>query len=99
MRSDNITKGAITMANKRVKRANLYIGQLVVCTDHPEAQVRTVSELIDHFMVQVQWYEGSHQCVQPVDCSMLYEPTLRQIEYSIAHNGKLVAMNDIMQLA
>jgi hypothetical protein len=30
---------------------------------------------------------------------MLLTPTLQQIEYSIASNGKLVAMNDIMQLA
>jgi hypothetical protein len=86
------------MTNKRIPQAKLYIGKLVVCSTHPEAQVRTVAELHDGFMVEVQWYEGNHQCAQPVDCSMLLEPTIQQIEYSIAHNGKLVAMNDIMQL-
>jgi hypothetical protein len=87
------------MANKRIKLENIYIGQLVVCSDHPEVQVRTVSALLDGFMIEVQWYEGKNQCVQGVDCSMLREPTIKQIEYSIANNGKLVAMNDIMQLA
>lgn len=86
------------MANKRIKQENIYIGQLVVCTDHPEAQVRTVSALLDGFMIEVQWYEGKNLCVQGVDCSLLREPTIRQVEYSIAHNGKLVAMDDIMQL-
>jgi len=87
------------MTNKRIPQSQLYIGQLVVCSTHPEAQVRTVSEIHDRFMVSVQWYEGSQQCVQPVDYSMLLTPTIQQIEYSIASNGKLVAMNDIMQLA
>jgi hypothetical protein len=89
------------MANKRIKRDHMYIGQLVVCSDHPEAQVRTISGFHDGwtFTVEVQWYEGNKQCSQGVDCSMLREPTIKQIEYSIANNGKLVAMNDIMQLA
>ena len=87
------------MANKRIKQDHLYIGQLVVCTDHPEAQVRTVSAILDNFMIEVQWYEGKNQCAQGVDYSLLREPTIKQIEYSIANNGKLVAMNDIMQLA
>lgn len=87
------------MSNKRIKLPNIYIGQLVVCTEHPEAQVRTVSAILDEFMIEVQWYEGNNQCAQGVDYSLLREPTLRQIEYSISSNGKLVAMNDIMQLA
>jgi hypothetical protein len=84
---------------KRINRKAMYIGQLVVCTDHPQAQVRTISELHDGFTVGIQWYEGSHQCVEIIDWSILSAPTLEQIEYSIANNGKLVAMNDIMQLA
>ena len=87
------------MANKRIQRSRMYIGQLVVCSEHPEAQVRTIADFHDGFAVEVQWYEGNHQCTQPVDCSLLLEPTLKQIELSITNNGKLVAMNDIMQLA
>ena len=88
------------MANKRIQRSRMYIGQLVVCSDHPEAQVRTIANFHDGWtnVIELQWYEGKNQCTQAVDCT-LYEPTLKQIELSITKNGKLVAMNDIMQLA
>lgn len=87
------------MANKRIKQERLYVGQLVVCSEHIEAQVRTVSALLDNFIVEVQWYEGDKLCAQGVDYSLLREPTLKQIECSIAHNGPLVPMNGIALLA
>lgn len=85
------------MKNKKLKRSDLYLGQLVVCSDHPTAQVRTVAHLFsDSSVVELQWYEGTNQCAQGVDCQ-LFTPTLKQIEYSIDLNGKLVAFHDLLQ--
>ena len=84
------------MKNKKLKRSNLYIGQLVVCSDHPQVQVRTVSH---HFpnssMIELQWFEGTNHCSQGVDCQ-LYEPTIAQIEYSIQFNGKLMQVGELL---
>jgi hypothetical protein len=87
------------MTNKKINRNDLYLGQLVVCSDHPTAQVRTVSHVFSNStVVELQWYEGSNQCSQEVDCQ-LFTPTLKQIEYSIDLNGKLVAFHDLLQIA
>jgi len=85
--------------SKALKKSNLYIGQLVVTSDNPEAQVRTISHIFDNNMVEVQWYEGAKLVVQGIDCSMLYTPTIKQIEYSIQFNGRLVANHEIFDLA
>ena len=88
---------------KKVKKSNLYVGQLVVTSDNPEAQVRTISHLFEPThaldMVEVQWYEGSRICVQGIPCSMLYIPTIQQIEHSIQVNGRLVAKQDLLDFA
>ena len=85
--------------SKSLKKSNLYIGQLVTTSDSQEAQVRTVSHIFDNNMVELQWYEGDQLIVQGIDRSMLYTPTIQQIEYSIQFNGRLVSTNDILELA
>lgn len=85
--------------SKSLKKSNLYIGQLVTTSDSLKAQVRTVSHIFDNNMVELQWYEGDQLIVQGIDCSMLYAPTIKQIEYSIQFNGRLVSTNDIFELA
>lgn len=85
--------------SKSLKKSTLYIGQLVTTSDSQEAQVRTVSHIFDNNMVELQWYEGDQLIVQGIDRSMLYTPTIQQIEYSIQFNGRLVSTNDILELA
>jgi hypothetical protein len=85
--------------SKKLKKSNLYIGQLVTTTDNPEAQVRTISHIFNNNMVEVQWYEGTKQVAQGIDYSMLYTPTIKQIEYSIQFNGRLVANHEIFDFA
>ena len=85
--------------SKSLKKSNLYIGQLVTTSDNLEAQVRTISHIFDNNMVELQWYEGDQLIVQGIDRSMLYTPTIQQIEYSIQFNGRLVSINDILELA
>jgi hypothetical protein len=38
-------------------------------------------------------------CVQGIDYSLLMVPTIKQIEYTIANNGHLVSVKELMQLA
>jgi len=85
--------------SKSLKKSNLYIGQLVTTSDSPEAQVRTISHIFDNNMVELQWYESDQLIIQGIDRSMLYTPTIQQIEYSIQFNGRLVSINDILELA
>ena len=85
--------------SKSLKKSNLYIGQLVTTSDNLEAQVRTISHIFDNNMVELQWYEGDQLIVQGIDRSMLYTPTIQQIEYSIQFNGRLVSTNNILELA
>lgn len=85
--------------SKSLKKSNLYIGQLVTTSDSQQAQVRTISHIFDNNMVELQWYEGDQLIVQGIDRSMLYIPTIQQIEYSIQFNGRLVSTNDILELA
>jgi hypothetical protein len=85
--------------SKSLRKSNLHIGQLVTTSDSLEAQVRTVSHIFDNNMVELQWYEADQLIVQGIDRSMLYAPTIKQIEYSIQFNGRLVSTNDILELA
>jgi len=80
--------------NKKIKLQNIYVGQLVVTSNSTEAQVRTV-ESVEGFMVTLTWYEGTNQCIQGVDYSLLMTPTLEQIEYSINNNGRLANLQDV----
>lgn len=83
---------------KRIKKSDLYIGQLVVVTDHPEAQVRTVAGVEGNVAI-LQWHEGSRLCSQGHDAFGLMKPTLKQIEYSIAANGALVSTQELVDWA
>ena len=79
---------------KAIKLKDLYVGQLVVTSDSAEAQVRTV-ESVDGFIVTLTWYEGTNQCIQGVDYSLLGVPTVAQIEYSINNYGRLANLQDV----
>ena len=79
---------------KSIKLKDIRVGQLVVTSDSPEAQVRTV-ESIDGFHVTLTWFEGTNQCIQGVDYSLLGVPTIAQIEYSINANGRLANALDV----
>jgi hypothetical protein len=79
---------------KAIKLKDIYVGQLVVTSDSAEAQVRTV-ESVEGFMVTLTWYEGTNQCIQGVDYSLLGVPTIAQIEYSINNNGRLANLQDV----
>ena len=80
---------------KAIKHTDLYIGQLVTVTDHPETQVYTVADFEGH-NVWLQWREGTHQTRCTHEKYGLLKPTLKQIEYSIAANGALVSTKDIL---
>jgi hypothetical protein len=79
---------------KSIKLKDIRVGQLVVTSDSPEAQVRTV-ESVDGFHVTLTWFEGTNQCIQGVDYSLLGVPTIAQIEYSINANGRLANILDV----
>ena len=80
--------------NKKIKLQNIYVGQLVVTSNSAEAQVRTV-ESVEGFQVTLTWYEGTNQCIQGVDYSLLSVPTVAQIEYSINNYGRLANLQDV----
>ena len=80
--------------SKKIKLQNIYVGQLVVTSDNAEAQVRTV-ESVEGLMVTLTWYEGTNQCIQGVDYSLLSVPTVAQIEYSINNYGRLANLQDV----
>jgi len=79
---------------KAIKLKDIRPGQLVVTSDSPEAQVRTV-ESVEGFQVTLTWYEGTNQCIQGVDYSLLRVPTIEQVEYSINANGRLANILDV----
>jgi hypothetical protein len=79
---------------KSIKLKDIRVGQLVVTSDSPKAQVRTV-ESVDGFHVTLTWFEGTNQCIQGVDYSLLGVPTIAQIEYSINANGRLANILDV----
>ncbi|MCX6840554.1 MAG: hypothetical protein NTX35_22450 [Verrucomicrobia bacterium] len=83
---------------KAIKLKDIRPGQLVVTSDSPEAQVRTV-ESVDGFQVTLTWYEGTSQCIQGVDYSLLGVPTIAQIEYSISNYGRLANLQDVEDVA
>lgn len=79
---------------KCIKHTDLYIGQLIVVTDHPETQVYTIASVERHAVMLV-WFEGTRICTQATEKYGLMKPTLKQIEYSIAANGRLASTKDI----
>ncbi len=83
---------------KVIKHTDLYIGQLVVVTEHPETQVYTVAAIDGHVAI-LQWQEGTRHCSQGHDKYGLLKPTLQQIEYSIAANGPLVSTKELVEWA
>jgi hypothetical protein len=50
-------------------------------------------------MVTLTWYEGTNQCIQGVDYSLLAVPTVAQIEFSINNYGRLANMEDVKDVA
>lgn len=93
---DRMKKRKLNMT--RIKKSNLYVGQLVVVTDHPETQVYTIAEINGNIAI-LQWYEGDRHCSQGHDAFGFLIPTLKQIEYSIAHNGRLMPVCDLLEWA
>ena len=83
---------------KSIKHTDLYIGQLVVVTEHPETQVYTIAS-IEAQVVILQWKESTRHCSQGHDKYGLLKPTLEQIEYSIAANGALVSTKELVEWA
>jgi len=81
-----------------LKLKDIYIGQLITRGDHLLAQVYTVAA-IRELSVYLVWFEGSRiMSGQWIDYSHSYRPTLEQIEYSIAANGRLASGQDIKDL-
>ena len=83
---------------KAINHTDLYIGQLVVVTEHPETQVYTIAS-IENQSVILQWREGNRTCAQATEKYGLLKPTLEQIEYSIAANGSLVSTKELVEWA
>lgn len=81
---------------KFIKPANIHLGQLVVVNDNPETQVYTIGEISTKYgAVVVFWFEGEQKCVSTASMYNLMKPTLEQIEFSIAANGRLASGKDI----
>jgi hypothetical protein len=83
---------------KSINHNNLYIGQLVVVTEHPEATVYTIAAIEGNVAI-LQWREGSGHCSQGHEKFGFLRPTVEQIEYHIAHCGNLVSVNNIVEWA
>lgn len=86
----------MTKKPKYIKPSDLHIGQLVVVTDNPMTQVYTIGH-ISHTCgaVATYWFEGEHKCVSTAPIDRLMAPTLDQITFSIAANGRLASGRDI----
>ena len=82
---------------KSLTLKQIHLGQLIVRGDHADAQVYTVAA-VRGFNIYVVWFEGTRQCGQWIDYSGSYKPTLDQIEYSIAADGRLASGQDIKDL-
>ena len=82
---------------KRLTLKQLRIGQLIVRGEHKDAQVYTIAE-ISGFNIYLIWFEGDRQCGQWTDYGDCYKPTIEQIEYSIAANGRLASGEDIKEV-
>ncbi len=83
--------------SKKLTLKQIRIGQLIVRGEHADAQVYTIAA-IRGFNIHVIWFEGTRKCGQWTDCGDCYKPTLEQIEYSIAANGRLASGQDIKDL-
>jgi hypothetical protein len=79
---------------KSIKQKDLYIGQLITRGEHSDAQVYTIAET-GIAVVLLKWKEGKHDCQQWSASSGCYVPTIKQIEYSINHNGALFPIASI----
>jgi hypothetical protein len=79
-----------------IKHTDLYIGQLVVTNDHPEAVVYTIASIEPTYKAAVlNWFEGNHKCTGTHEYFSFYKPTLKQIENHIAMVGRLASTQDI----
>lgn len=82
---------------KQLTLKQIRLGQLIVRGEHADPQVYTVAA-IRGLNIYLVWFEGSRQCGQWTDYGSCYKPTLEQIEYSIAANGRLASGQDIKDL-
>jgi hypothetical protein len=82
---------------KRLTLKQLYLGQLIVRGEHADAQVYTVAA-IRGLNIYLVWFGGTRISGQWSDYGDCYKPTLAQIEYSIAANGRLASGQDIKDL-
>ena len=84
----------------KVKKADLHIGQLVVVSDAPDAQVRTIAYVSDHKkFALLMWFEGERLSTQSLTTDILLVPTIQQIEYSINTYGALATMKVALERA
>jgi hypothetical protein len=82
---------------KRLTLKQLRLRQLIVRGTHADAQVYTLAA-IRGTSTYLVWFEGPTKCGQWSDYDGCYKPTLEQIEYSIAANGRLASGQDIKDL-
>ncbi len=85
------------MKQTAIKLKDLYIGQLIARGTHPDPQIYTVAA-VRGLNIYLIWFEGTHMSGQWTDYSECYKPTLEQIQYSIAANGRLASGQDIKDL-
>lgn len=86
------------MKRSTINHNDLYIGQLVVVTDHPEATVYTIASIEGNTAI-LQWREGSNHCSCGYEKFGFMKPTSKQVEYHIANCGALVSNRDIVEWA
>jgi hypothetical protein len=82
---------------KKLNRNELHIGQLVVCTEYREAQVRTIAK-IDRFNVLLASFEGDNLCTWWADYTLCHKPTIEQVEYTVNNWGRIVSLADLKQI-
>ena len=85
------------MKQTAIKLKDLYIGQLIVRGTHSNPQIYTVAA-IRGTNIYLIWFEGTRMGGQWTDYSDCYKPTLEQIQYSIAADGRLASGQDIKDL-
>jgi len=83
---------------KKLKFNELYVGRLVVVSDHDQAQVRTVAGTQGDKMVLLASFEGDNLCTWWTDYSLCLKPTIEQIEYTINNWGRLPTISDVEEL-
>ena len=74
-----------------IKPQDLFVGQLVVVTESPEAQVYVIAE-IEGSQARLTWFEGTRRSSCWHDKYDLMKPDLDQIQFTVSNYG-LIAPN------